>query len=56
MGIEPTLTRWERAPRLPEGPEAVVKRLCLPADRVGEVADALAAIPPRPTAVVTLTW
>jgi SAM-dependent methyltransferase len=56
MGIEPMLTHWERAPRLPESPEMVAKRLCLPTDRVGEVAEALAEIPPRPTAMVTLTW
>ena len=34
----------------------VTRRLCLPADRVEEVAAALVDLPPRRTDAVTLTW
>lgn len=50
------MTRWERPARLPEDPVWVARRLCLPADRVDEVAAALAEIPPRPRVTVTITW
>lgn len=56
MGISPTVTRWERPARLPEDPVWVARRLCLPPERVGEVAAALAEIPPRPRGTVTLAW
>jgi hypothetical protein len=56
LGITPTVTRWERPARLPEDPEWVARRLCLPAERVDEVAAALAEIPPRPRTTVTLSW
>ena len=56
MGIQPTVVRWERPPRLPEDPEWVARRLCLPLDRVREVGEALADIPPRPRVTVTLSW
>jgi SAM-dependent methyltransferase len=56
LGIEPTVTRWRRPPRLPEDPAWVARRLCLPPERVPEVAEALAETPPRPRDTVTLTW
>jgi SAM-dependent methyltransferase len=56
IGLTPEVTRWERTPQPPHDPEWVAKRLCLPAERAPEVADALAQIPPRPRAVATLTW
>lgn len=56
LGLAPTVTRWERPARLPEDPEWVARRLCLPVGRAGEVADALAELPPRPRTAVTLTW
>lgn len=56
LGIEPKVIRWERAARLPEDPVWVAGRLCLPPERVPEVAEALAEIPPKPRCVVTLTW
>jgi SAM-dependent methyltransferase len=56
LGITPEVTRWERPARLPEDPEWVAKRLCLPVERAGEVAEALLDIAPRPRTTVTLTW
>jgi SAM-dependent methyltransferase len=56
IGLTPEVTRWQRPPQLPQAPEWVAKRLCLPEERVPEVAEALAAIPPRPRDVATLTW
>jgi SAM-dependent methyltransferase len=56
LGITPTVIRWERPARLPEDPEWVAQRLCLPVERAGEVAEALVDVPPRPRTTVTLTW
>ncbi|WP_037067965.1 class I SAM-dependent methyltransferase [Pseudonocardia acaciae] len=56
LGITPTVVRWRRPARLPEDPEWVARRLCLPPQRVGEVAAALAEIPPRARDTVTLSW
>jgi SAM-dependent methyltransferase len=56
IGLTPEVTRWERPPALPEDPEWVAKRLCLPESRAGEVEAALAEIPPRPRTTVTITW
>ncbi|WP_445189852.1 class I SAM-dependent methyltransferase [Pseudonocardia sp. Cha107L01] len=57
LGIEPTVVRWDRPARLPEDPEWVARRLCLPPERIGEVADALAELPAgRPRSTVTLSW
>ncbi|OLL71211.1 hypothetical protein Ae168Ps1_5714c [Pseudonocardia sp. Ae168_Ps1] len=56
LGTEPEVHRWERDRRLPHDAAWVARRLCLPADRVPEVEEALTGIPPRPTAVVTLVW
>ncbi|HZZ49123.1 MAG TPA: class I SAM-dependent methyltransferase [Pseudonocardia sp.] len=56
LGIAPKVTRWERPARLPDDPAWVTKRLCLPLERVDEVAEALSEISPRPRGVVTLSW
>lgn len=63
LGIDPEVARWTAEPRPVEDPDAraarVARRLCLPADRAGEVVDALAEVtgatgPPR--ARVTISW
>ncbi|MBV9312744.1 MAG: methyltransferase domain-containing protein [Pseudonocardia sp.] len=56
LGITPSVTRWERPSLGPEDPVWIARRLCLPSTRVDEVASALADIPPRPCATVTLAW
>lgn len=56
LGITPEVRRWERARTPPKDAQWVARRLCLPAERVDEVAAALAEIPPRPRTAVTLTW
>lgn len=56
LGITPTTTRWEPPARLPENPEWVARRLCLPMERADEVAAALADLPPRPRTTVTFSW
>jgi SAM-dependent methyltransferase len=55
VGIEPTVTQWERAAPPGPNPAAVTRRLCLPAERVAEVAAMLDELV-RPRAVATLTW
>ncbi|MDN5858634.1 MAG: class I SAM-dependent methyltransferase [Pseudonocardia sp.] len=54
-GITPEVIRWERTAPLPDGPEWVTRRLCLPAERTAEVADALRGLS-RPNLAATLTW
>ncbi|WP_181781913.1 class I SAM-dependent methyltransferase [Pseudonocardia pini] len=56
QGIDPEVTRWARDRRPPHDPTWVARRLCLPTDRVPEVAAALADLPPRTTEAATLTW
>jgi SAM-dependent methyltransferase len=56
MGIVPDVARWERETPPRRDAEWVTRRLCLPADRIGEVANALAGLPQRPRNVATLTW
>jgi SAM-dependent methyltransferase len=56
LGVQPAVTRWERVAAPRQDPEWVTRRLCLPAERVGEVAAALDALPPRPRLAATLTW
>jgi SAM-dependent methyltransferase len=56
LGIEPTVIRWQRSGGPAHDPESIARRLCLPPERVPEVAEALAEIPPRTGDVVTLTW
>lgn len=56
LGIQPSIVRWEREARLPEDPAWAARRLCLPPERVPEVAAALEDLPRRPRSVVTLSW
>jgi SAM-dependent methyltransferase len=56
IGIRPVVTRWERTTPPRQDPAFVTRRLCLPVDRMDEVAAALAELPPRPREVATLTW
>jgi 2-polyprenyl-3-methyl-5-hydroxy-6-metoxy-1,4-benzoquinol methylase len=56
LGIEPTVVRWERQASLPRDSAWVTRRLCLSPDRLPEVEDALAGLPPRSRAAATLTW
>lgn len=58
-GLDPSVARWERPARNTDtSQEAVLacRRLCLPADRVSEVAAAVAELGPRPRRCVTLWW
>jgi hypothetical protein len=55
LGIDPTVTRWERTAPPRQDPVWVARRLCLPADRVPEVAAALDELV-RPRIAATLTW
>ena len=55
IGVQPAVTRWDRA-RLPRhDPGLVARRLCLPASREPEVAAALSGLH-RPRTVATLHW
>lgn len=54
-GIEPAVTRWERANPPRQDPVLVTRRLCLPPERVAEVTAALDALA-RPRTAATLTW
>ncbi|MFP5070288.1 class I SAM-dependent methyltransferase [Pseudonocardia nantongensis] len=56
LGITPRVHRWQRPRRHPHDAAWVTRRLCLPADRTGEVADALRDLPPRRADAVTLVW
>jgi SAM-dependent methyltransferase len=63
LGIEPEVERWTAGPRPVEAPDVraarVTRRLCLPPERVGEVAEALATHdgPTAPPAGrVTFSW
>ncbi|MBN9755439.1 hypothetical protein Ae406Ps2_0119 [Pseudonocardia sp. Ae406_Ps2] len=56
QGVDPEVLTWTRTARLPHDAAWVTRRLCLPADRVEEVAAALVDLPPRRTDAVTLTW
>ncbi|WP_219417127.1 hypothetical protein [Pseudonocardia nigra] len=53
LGIEPAVHRWERAGPPRQDPEWVTRRLCLPPERVPEVA---AALLPWPRTAATLVW
>ncbi len=56
LGIVPEVIRWER-PDVPRfDPTWVARRLCLPGERIPEVAAALEELPPRPRHAATLTW
>lgn len=63
LGIDPRVERWTAGPRPAEDPEAravrVARRLCLPPERVPEVAEVLADEPSlvgSPRERVTVTW
>lgn len=56
LGITPETVRWRRPRRHPHDPAWVTRRLCLPATRTGEVAEALAGLPARRDDAVTLAW
>ncbi len=55
MGLAPDVTSWERIDPPRQDPEWVTRRLCLPPERVSEVAAALDALI-RPRTAATLTW
>lgn len=59
IGIHPQVHRWSRPPT-PRHPEAEVdfslRRLCLPADRRDEVAEAVHDLGPRDRDLVTISW
>lgn len=55
IGIDATVTRWERPDPPSQDPMWVARRLCLPAARVTEVAVALDGLV-RPRDVATLSW
>lgn len=55
LGVEPTVTRWERTAPPRQDPVWVTRRLCLSPERVPEVAAALEELT-RPRFAATLTW
>ncbi|MGH3718943.1 MAG: methyltransferase domain-containing protein [Pseudonocardiaceae bacterium] len=58
-GIRPEVQRWTRpgAPRHPEAElDFSMSRLCLPAERRDEVAEAVARLGPRHRDLVTISW
>ncbi|HEY6425285.1 MAG TPA: methyltransferase domain-containing protein [Pseudonocardiaceae bacterium] len=59
IGIHPEVHRWTR-PAQPRNPEAEVdfslRRLCLPAQRRDEVAEAVARLGPRHRDLATISW
>jgi SAM-dependent methyltransferase len=56
LGVRPEVVRWERPDPPPQDPSWIARRLCLPAERVPEVAVAVAELPPRPRRAATLVW
>ncbi|HSZ30558.1 MAG TPA: methyltransferase domain-containing protein [Pseudonocardiaceae bacterium] len=59
VGIRPEVQRWTRAaqPRHPEAElDFSMRRLCLPAERRSEVAEAVARLGPRHRDLVTISW
>ncbi len=59
VGIHPEVQRWTRTAQS-RNPEAELdfsmRRLCLPAERRGEVAEAVARLGPRHRDLVTISW
>lgn len=55
LGVDPAVTRWERATPARQDPVWVTRRLCLPVERVPEVAAALDDLV-RPRTAATLRW
>jgi SAM-dependent methyltransferase len=56
LGIRPAVVTWDRSTPPRQDAAWVTRRLCLPVERVDEVAAALAELPPRPRRAATLTW
>ncbi|MQA14439.1 MAG: methyltransferase domain-containing protein [Pseudonocardiaceae bacterium] len=58
VGLRPDVEHWDRPPRDDVRAQAglACRRLCLPADRLDEVAAAIAELPPRRGGIVTLHW
>jgi SAM-dependent methyltransferase len=56
LGVRPEVNRWERASPPRQDAALVARVLCLAPERAGEVAAALADLPPRPRTVVSLSW
>ena len=56
LGVRPEVVRWERPDPPPQDPAWIARRLCLPVERVPEVAAAVAELPPRPRRAATLSW
>lgn len=59
LGVEPTVVRWHRkaSPRpFEETVEVSRRRLCLPAERAGEVAELLSGSSPETRAMMTVSW
>jgi hypothetical protein len=54
-GIEPEVTQWTRPTLPPADPGWITRRLCLPPERMPEVAAALPGLD-RPARLTTLTW
>jgi SAM-dependent methyltransferase len=55
IGFAPEVTRWERPNPPRQDPAWVARRLCLPPERVAEVAAALEVLS-HPRTAATLTW
>jgi 2-polyprenyl-3-methyl-5-hydroxy-6-metoxy-1,4-benzoquinol methylase len=55
LGVDPTVTRWERTDPPRQDPVWVARRLCLPEDRVPEVDASLDDLV-RPRIAATLAW
>ncbi len=56
LGIEPGVERWERVQPPRQDVAWITGKLCLGPEREPEVAEALAAVPPRPREAATLIW
>ncbi|MDN5749545.1 MAG: class I SAM-dependent methyltransferase [Pseudonocardia sp.] len=56
LGIDVRVERWERETVPRQDAQWVTRRLCLPVERVAEVAVALDAVPSRPRMAATLVW
>ena len=56
LGTAPDVEHWEREQPPAQDVVWITRRLCLPPEREPEVAEALAALPPRPRRAATLTW
>jgi SAM-dependent methyltransferase len=56
LGVRPEVVEWERAGGPRQDPAWVTRRLCLPPDRIPDVASAMDDLPPRPRSTATLTW